>query len=114
MQEREVRETTLSLKTGTSPGSDGLPPELYWELLELLTPVLTNVFNSSLHHGALSPSQYDTILVLLVKLGALTNIQNWRPIALLNTNYKILARVLKMRLGEVADRLVHCSQSNAV
>ncbi|CAM5178944.1 unnamed protein product [Eretmochelys imbricata] len=114
MQEREVRETALSLKTGTSPDSDGLPPELYWELLELLMPVLTNVFNSSLHHGALSPSQYDTILVLLTKLGVLTDIRNWRPIALLNTDYKILARVLKRRLGEAADRLVHCNQSNAV
>ncbi|CAM5179257.1 unnamed protein product [Eretmochelys imbricata] len=93
MQEREVRETALSLKTGTSPDSDGLPPELYWELLELLMPGLTNVFNSSLHHGALSPSQYDTILVLLTKLGVLTDIRNWRPIALLNTDYKILGPV---------------------
>ncbi|KAJ6651805.1 hypothetical protein lerEdw1_016466 [Lerista edwardsae] len=40
--------------------------------------------------------------------------QNWRPIAITNLDYRLLARVLNARLAAVASRLVAEGQSNAV
>ncbi|KAJ6662921.1 hypothetical protein lerEdw1_011125 [Lerista edwardsae] len=40
--------------------------------------------------------------------------QNWRPIAISNVDYRLLARVLNARLAAVASRLVAEGQTNAV
>ena len=46
-------------------------------------------------NGRLSTEQKRSVLRLLPKKGKdLTDIKNWRPISLLNTDYKILASVL--------------------
>ena len=52
------------------------------------------------------------MLRLIPKKGAdLTNIKNWRPISLLNTDYKLLTHILSNRLQEVLPTVISLDQS---
>ena len=52
------------------------------------------------------------MLRLIPKKGKdLTNIQNWRPISLLNTDYKRLTHILSNRLQEVLPTVISLDQS---
>ena len=42
------------------------------------------------------------------------DIANWRPVALLNTDYKILAKVITNRLKTVLGQVMHKDQSYGV
>ena len=62
----------------------------------------------------LCESQTKAVITLLPKKGELTNLANWRPISLLNTDYKILTKILANRLAKVMPFLVEDSQTCAV
>lgn len=40
----EVRNAIRSMKSGKSPGTDGFPVECYKEYVDIIAPVLTNVY----------------------------------------------------------------------
>ena len=52
----------------------------------------------------LSSTQSQAILTLLYKKGNTNLLDNWRPISLLNIDYKLAARVLTLRL----KKIIHC------
>ncbi len=55
--EEEVTTAIIKLHPGKSPGSDGLTSEFYKHFQEDIVPILALVFNESLDHGELTPSQ---------------------------------------------------------
>ena len=56
----------------------------------------------------MSPTQSQAILTLLYKKGNKNFLDNWRPISLLNIDYKMAARVLTERL----KKIIHCIVSH--
>lgn len=78
------------MKTSKSLGCDGLPAEFYSKLFHLVGEYLIKTFNK--HIDQLSPSQKLSFITLLCKDPAKSeDIGNWRPLSLLNTDYKILS-----------------------
>lgn len=53
------------------------------------------------------PPVERTVLTLVPKKGDLSHLKNWRPVALLYTEYKVLSRVLSNRLKPYIGLLVH-------
>ena len=82
--------------TGKSPGSDGLPAK-FFTFWHVLGEDLVEVLNASLVAGRLPPSQRRALLTLLFEKGDCLDPKTWRPISVLNSNYKILAWVLSGR-----------------
>uniref|UniRef100_A0A803JBH2 Reverse transcriptase domain-containing protein n=1 Tax=Xenopus tropicalis TaxID=8364 RepID=A0A803JBH2_XENTR len=93
-----------------APGPDGLTAEFYKRFKDRLAPVLVEVFNESLEKGSLPPSMGYSSLILLSKGKDSRHVENWRPIALLNTDRKILARILFSRLSKFAGTLLSSFQ----
>ena len=62
----------------------------------------------------LTPSQYKEVLTLLHKSGEWEDIRNWRPLTLLNSEYKIIAKILAERLKVVLPKLIHSDQKGFV
>ena len=100
--------------TGRSPGSDGLSAEFYLAFWKVLGENLIEVFNASFSSGHLPPSLRRALITLLFKKGDRLDPKNWRPISLLNSDYKILARILAGRLSKVLQLLIHPDQSCGV
>ena len=83
---------------GKNPCADGLPLEFYVKFWDQLSPILLQLYNYSFDHGSLSPSMQESITRLIFKKDDPKNLKNWRPISLLNVDYKILSKALTNRL----------------
>ena len=80
----------------------------------LLGDDLCEVLKSGLEDQELAYSQYLAAIILLYKKGARANIKNWRPISLLNTDYKLLSKVLAERLKTVLPQIINSDQKGCV
>ena len=83
-------------------------------LWPLLAPDLLTVLNFSFREGHFPISLRSGIITLLFKKGDRLNPANWRPITLLNVDYKICARVLAARLLKVIHDVVGPDQTSGV
>jgi len=97
-----------------SPGSDGFPAEFYLAFWDVLGSDLVEVFNASLDSGLLPLSQRGALISLIFKKGDRLEHKNWRPISLLNIDYKLCARVLAGRLLKVIHHVVAPDQTCGV
>lgn len=88
----------ISKQPGKSPGPDGLPPDFFKKFSDELTPFLCLVLSDSLDSGVLPPSFNQACISLLLKKDKdPLDCASYRPMSLLNTDVKILAKVLAHR-----------------
>ena len=102
------------LARGKSPGSDGLPIEFYVKFWPLLGADLVNVLNSCYLSGGMSHTKRKGLISLIFKKADRLDPRNWRPIALLNVDYKLAARVVAGRLLKVIHLIVAKDQTCGV
>ena len=110
----EVLAALNGMARGKSPGSDGLPMEFYVTFWDILGSDLVEVLNASLDHGSLSSSQRIALISLIYKKGDRLLHKNWRPISLLNVDYKLSARTLAACLLKVLQDVIHPDQTCGV
>lgn len=94
---QETVDALNSFQKNKSPGCDGLTVEFYVHFWYLLGPDFVNVINYAVRHGELSLSQRRGVITLLYKKGDRNLLKNWRPITLLNVDYKILTYNYKIK-----------------
>lgn len=97
----ECKQSLFSMKLNSSPGYDGLSMEFNQAFWNHLGCPFMNSLNESIRKGQSTDTQGHGILSSLFKSGDETNLNNWRPITLLNLDYKIIARTLAQRLQKV-------------
>ena len=92
----EVRNALKQVGLNKSPGLDGLPYEVYLRMSHMFVPILTDMFNHWFARGAIPGSITKEVITLLKKEGRHVRweLDYYRLIILLNTELKILARVL--------------------
>ena len=101
-----------SMSNNKSPGTDGLPVEFYKIFWNDISDILVNSFNYAYNNKTLSVSQKRGIITLLPKKDNDTRfLKNWRPISLLNTDYKIMTKCIALRLKKVLPTIIHPSQT---
>ena len=97
-----------------APGSDGLPAEFYLKFWHVLGSDLVEVLNSCYRSGSLCLSQRRGVISLSFKKGDRLDMRNWRPISLLNVDYKLAARTIAARLLKVIHLVVAEDQTCGV
>ncbi|KAM7289623.1 uncharacterized protein ISCGN_029752 [Ixodes scapularis] len=105
--EAEVASTIKELSPRKSPGVDGLGAAFYKKFADLLVPLLCRVFSDILARDLLPPSMRQAMVVLIPKKRSphsCPSVEDFRPISILTTDYKILAKILAKRL----DRGIRC------
>lgn len=103
-----------SLKNNKSPGWDGLTSEFYKTFWVLLKPLLFKVYNQAIVDTVLPQSLRIGVITLIPKPKPppeLNFIKNWRPITLLNNDYKILTHVIKNRILKAVPKIISKAQS---
>ena len=107
--------TALSqMESGKLPGNDGFLAEFYSRFWGLLGHDLVEMLNFSFRKGYLSDSQCRGMLRLLYKKDDPLSLKNWRPIALLNLDYKIATKALSNRLRKVLPQILSEDQTCGV
>ena len=89
LTEDELLAAVRGMARNKAPGLDGLPLEFYLSFWSLLAPDLLSVLNFPFRVGDFPISLRSGVINLLFKKGDRLNPVNWRPITLLNVNYKI-------------------------
>lgn len=96
----ELQKVACSFPMCKAPGDDGIPVAVYTTYGDTVLPRLLEVFNASVNLGYLPASMSRTNVVLLLKLGEdPLDPDSYRPISLLQSDVKILAKVLALRLN---------------
>lgn len=110
--EEELHRAVSSMNNGSSPGLDGIPAEVYKVFFLDIKDVLLKNIKHSFETKTLSLTQTHGVIKLLHKGKGLDRevISCWRPITLLNTDYKILAKVIARRLNKVLGNLIDQNQ----
>ena len=110
----EVEEAMKQLPTGKSPGIDSIPAEFYQELWEDLESDIFNFVTESINQSFLAEELNVSKIALLPKSEDRIKIQNYRPISLLNTLYKIVAKVYANRMKPLLHNWILPSQTGFV
>ena len=88
-----------------SPGTDGIPAEFYKVFWRDIADDLLDAINYGVEKGQLSMSQRRGIIKLIPKKDAERNqVKNWRPISLLNCDYKIAAKAIANRVKKSSSK----------
>ena len=78
-----------------------------------LTPVLAELYNNMFLDQNLTESMKIGIISLIFKnKGTTADLKNWRPISLLNIDYKILTKILASRLKSISNEILNPFQSS--
>ena len=115
LSKEECYNTLKTFKSGKSPGNDGLTFEFYKKFWCFIADPLLKSFEIAFIEGELSTSQKQAIITLLEKKGKdRLLLKNWRPISLINFDYKILSKTLSLRIQKFLPVLIHSNQSGFV
>ena len=103
----ELDRALKAMKPGKTPGTDGLSVEFYQFFWNDIKEIVFDSIKNAYENNKMSEDQRRAVLRLIPKKDKdMTDLKNWRPISLLNTDYKILAQSLAMRLQKVLPEII--------
>ena len=110
----ELEAAVEAAASAKSPGLDGLSYELYKVIIPVIGKPLLAALNNMLAAGLLQPSLRQGVVRLLPKVRGVPAADQLRPITLLNTDYKLLTKMLVNRLLPLLPELLQTTQMCAV
>ena len=102
------------MKNNKSPGQDGICVEFYKMYWNNVKDDFFEVITKGLNDRHLAHSHYMAVIKLLYKKGDRHDVKNWRPISLLNVDFKILSKTLSERIKHVLPEIIHTDQRGCI
>ena len=99
----ELKQTIQNMQNFRAPGVDKIPAELYKTLTEKALEILLRGYNSVIKNDAI-PSEWKTARIKLIyKSGDESDLGNFRPISLIDVQYKIFSNIIRNRLSNFLE-----------
>jgi hypothetical protein len=125
LSEDNITSTLTSTANGKAPRLDGYPYELWKTLYKRnqdlesqekegfdIIRTLKTIFNNIERNGIPEASNFSKgWMCPIYKKGEKTEIANYRPITVLNTDYKLFTKGIQAKLAPVAQNLIHSNQA---
>ena len=112
MTRAECLKALKEMDSNKTPGSDGLPAEFYKIFWNDISDFLLGSINYAYKTGQLSVSQKRGVVKLIPKKDTEPYyVKNWRPISLLNCDYKLATKAVANRLKQVLPKLIDNDQT---
>ncbi len=106
----EFDKAVSKAKSNTSPGIDSISNRFIKHFWYAFRNPLFDYANACYINGMLTTNFRCAKIRLIPKKGDTTLLKNWRPISLLNCFYKIISRVIALRLRTVMDKITRVGQ----
>jgi len=106
----ELKAAVFKGDSKKSPGRDGMELEFFKILWEDIVGHMRTLFTQMLRDRQLSERQKQGVIVCIPKNARPHTPEDYRPITLLNTDYKVLARMIAARVRPILAELLHPSQ----
>lgn len=106
----EVQQAIFGGQRKKAPGGDGVSLEFFQETWDALKEVWQQVFQQMFEDGNMTTRQKQGVIVCVPKTLTPRRPEDYRPITLLNADYKIFARILAERIKPLANEILHRSQ----
>ena len=108
----ECTDVVKEMKHGKSPGSDGYPIEFLKYFWDDFGQMIVDCFNYCFERGCMTDEQRRGVITLIPKKGKDINfLKNWRPISLLNSDYKIASKAIANRFKKVLNSIISPDQT---
>ena len=114
ISKKEVSTAISTMKRNKSAGPDGIAAEFYKEFSSMIELELQRTLNEAHKEGTLPNSFLEGEVCTPYKKGDPRNVRNYRPITLLNADYKILAKILALRLKRTINTITSTNQNGFV
>ncbi len=106
----ELKKSLDSSNMSSCPGWDGISYKCIARLWEFIKIPMLNMTRESFREGILTNTLRTGMLKLIPKGKNNTRVEDWRPISLLSTSYKIISRVVAARLEKTLPHIIGRSQ----
>ena len=110
ISEGELWDAIKSFLNGKTPGPDGLSIEFYKIMFPVIKDELLKLFNFYMSNGRISSKIKSGLQVWIPKDPPLDEKENYRPITLMNCDYKIFNKIISNRLQPILKILIHDTQ----
>lgn len=110
----EIQEIIKNLPKNKSPGTDGITYEFYKKFNNEISNDLMNLITNIELNEKLPESTRTSRIKLIYKGGNPKQIKNYRPISLLNTEYKIIAKIIASRMKNLLMEIIPNEQKAGV
>ena len=112
LTKQELHAALMNMKKGKTPGTNGFTSEFFKHFWSLLGAFLFRAAKEGLMNKSLILSHRESIVTLIPKQGKpKDNIKGWRPISLLNVDFKIISSAFPNRLKAVIHDLISSTQT---
>ncbi|RVW96070.1 Transposon TX1 uncharacterized 149 kDa protein [Vitis vinifera] len=108
--EEEIFKVIFQMDRDKAPGPDGFTIAVFQDCWEVIKEDLVKVFAEFHRSGIINQSTNASFIVLLPKKNMSRRISDFRPISLITSLYKIIAKVLAGRIRGVLHETIHSTQ----
>jgi hypothetical protein len=107
----DVKKAAFSIGDFKAPGPDGLHAIFYKKFWGLCGEQITNEILQALNTGIIPEGWNDTTIVMIPKVDSPELVTQYRPISLCNVIYKIISKMLALRLKKILPEVISPMQS---
>ena len=97
----EILIAVKSMKAGKSPGPDGILPEMFTSIREIMVPILNKLLNRIFVQGQFPDIWSKSIMIPIHEKGDTDLVDNYRGISLLDIFGKIYTSILNRRQARI-------------
>ena len=111
----DLKNALSQMKLNKTPGPDGLTTEFYQHFFPDLGPILLKMIHEAHKKQTLPDSLSRSYITLIPKDNPdKTQMKNYRPISLLNVDYKIISKTITNKLQPYMSKLIHADQQCSI